>query len=73
VTRKSKRELERTLERIDDGVGEPRLLVVYEDTETGEWYETAEMDDPVEPETTGEDVVVVVSDTVVETDWEPTE
>lgn len=73
MTRKSKRELERDLEDLEasesntsawQGVG-----IVYEDPETGEWYDDPAMDgDPVDPEAA--DPLVVISDTVIETDWE---
>lgn len=73
MTRKSKREIERTLEELDvDSDDDDGRLVVFEGTETGEWYD--------EPSSSGElldqdevDPTIVWRDEVVETGWEPTE
>jgi hypothetical protein len=49
MTRKSKREIERAVDDLDDDAGDddPALSVVYED-HTGDYYADRDMTDPVE-------------------------
>lgn len=70
MTRKSKREVERAVEtfREDVGVDESGLRILQEDAETGE---TTDLDgDPVDVEDVDAETLIVLRDTVVETDWE---
>lgn len=51
MTRPSERELRNTVESLDDDCGtatDTRLLTVYEDSETGDWYAAPDDTEPVE-------------------------
>jgi hypothetical protein len=49
VTRKSKREIERDLERLDGGSGDPGLEILKVDDRTGEYIDP-ETGEPTEPD-----------------------
>jgi hypothetical protein len=68
MTRKSKREIEQAVEDLaEETATEPR--VVWEDADTGEWYVDPDLTDgPLEKATT--DPLCVITERVVETDWE---
>lgn len=72
MTRRSKRELERVIEDLGP-VGTDEIVVAHEDPDTGEWYETRQQDgEPFDETDLNPDaLVVVISDEVVETGWEP--
>jgi len=74
MTRKSRRELENDLDELTDGsgTGPSDLMIVHEDPETGEWFRDAEHEDPVAPAVAEQaDPLMIVCETVVETDWDP--
>ncbi|KOX94239.1 hypothetical protein [Halorubrum tropicale] len=73
MTRPSKREIERAIEDLDaESIDDDGFSVVFEDTETGEWYEEPDLDgEPLDQDTV--DPTIVWRDDVVETGWEPTE
>jgi hypothetical protein len=71
MTRKSRRELEREIEKLTDSTVDTTdpAAIVWED-EAGDWYANPSMDDdPVDPSPAG--LLIIMSETVVETDWEP--
>ena len=73
MTRKSRRELERAVDDLDTTNSETAYsrpdAIIWEDSETGEWHATPDMDgDPLEPDEV--DPLMVIQETVVETSWE---
>jgi hypothetical protein len=71
MTRRSKRDIEQALDHLDgEEETDGRPLVVHADPETDEWYEDPELTEgPIEK--ANADPVMVVEETIVETDWEP--
>jgi hypothetical protein len=73
MTRPSKREIERRFEDLLEGtdtVADDRHLAVFEDPETGEWYDDPALDgEPIEK--TDADPMAVFCEEVVETEWTP--
>lgn len=70
--RPSKREVERRIEELlesTDTVADDRRLVVFEDPDTGEWYDDPALDG--EPVPDGADPKIVFREEVVETEWTP--
>ena len=70
MTRPSKREIERAIENLGaESVDDDGASVVFEDTETGEWYEEPNLaGEPLDEDSV--DPTVVWRDEVVETGWE---
>jgi len=71
MTRKSRRELERDIEKLTDSTADTTdsVSIVWED-DAGDWYPDPGMDDdPVDPSPAG--LLIIMSETVVETDWGP--
>lgn len=60
MTRKSRREIERALEDLDEGDGETDPLIVREDPDTGEWFDPRD-GEPVDPEDLDEDPIMILS------------
>jgi hypothetical protein len=71
MTRRSKRDIEQALDDLDaeqEAGGRPQI--VHADPETGEWYADPDLTEgPIEK--ANADPVMVIEETIVETDWEP--
>jgi hypothetical protein len=74
MTRRSKRDVKRALDdletELEDEETDSQPYIVHADPETDEWYEDPELTEgPIEK--ANADPVMVVEETIVETDWEP--
>ena len=71
MTRPSKREIERELDDLNDGATHPAgdRWLIYEDPETGEWYDDAGLTEgPLDKDST--DPEIVIQRTVVEAGYD---
>ena len=72
MTRKSRREIESDLDELagEADVDASELMIVHEDPETGEWFHDEDYEDPIDPAVAEQaDPLMILSETVVETDW----
>jgi len=74
MTGASKRDLERRLDDLADGVDDRPPMVVWEDPETGGWYDSPPLRgeaDRVDREAleAAPRMIIAISETVVETEW----
>jgi len=73
MTRKSKREIERDIERLadDPDTTSSELMIVWQD-DAGDYYADGDHEIPIEPgEVDALEPLMIISETVVETDWTP--
>ncbi|MDQ2072811.1 hypothetical protein RBH20_09720 [Haloarcula sp. H-GB4] len=67
--RRSKRELHRALDNLTEDSDSPEPSEVVWEDEAGEWYDSPDKEGkPLDPDAV--DPAIVMSETIVETDWE---
>ena len=70
--RPTRHDIKRDLDELTDEstADASGLAIVHEDPETGEWFRDAGHEEPVDPTVAEQaDPLMILSETVVETDW----
>ena len=56
-----RREIDDLRDEIDSGAGRPPIAVVYADAETGEWYDSADLEgDPLDSDSPAVDPLMIL-------------